>query len=183
MIDTVILMTMLSSTIGATIGELLTPLQQNNIHDVGFIVVDKLPKRFFQNDMVILLNSVILLLCIGYVTLEAFFYGATTLVRHVVALYLLRFVVGFMTRLPVPPGAYQSPTDIPPKGSNFFFLFSAHTATITTVGLHVCEYWGWHLSPVFAIIILLQSIRLLSTRGHYSADIILAISLSVFLYI
>ena len=167
-------------TVGAIIGELHTPVQKKQIHDVGFRIADAIPKHIFENDYVIALNSIILLLCIGYVVWEGYFYGVTSTVQEVFILYSLRFVVGFMTRLPIPHDAYHSPADVPPKGSNFFFLFSAHTATITTVALHVCESYNMHV--VFVIVLVLQSMRLLSTRGHYSADIIIAVALSMFLY-
>lgn len=166
--------------------ELLTPMQKNGkIHDEGFLKTDKFLgeyKHFFISDLATLLNSIFKMACNVFLIYESIFYGFTPVVKGVSFLYWLRFLVGYMTRLPLPSDIVLSDVEIPPKGSNFIYLFSAHTFTITTVGLHMYHLYGSVAGFVFVLVLLLQTLRLLATRGHYSADIIVGFALSILMH-
>jgi hypothetical protein len=166
--------------------EMEIPMQHHKVYDVGHNLVkcSTLPDWFFRGSFATTINSLLLCGSITYALMDVYMMGEiTTLLTHLIVLFGLRFVVGSCTRLPLPYDFVPHTSDIPPKGCNFFFLFSAHTATITSVGLHVTgkhgAVWWW----LFVPILVFQSIRLLSTRGHYTADILLALVLSIFLYI
>jgi len=166
--------------------EMELPMQYHRVYDVGHTLVNCsiLPDWFFRGSCATTINSLFLCGSITYALMDVYMMGEiTTLLTQLIVLFGLRFMVGSCTRLPQPYDFVPHTSDIPPKGCNFFFLFSAHTATITSVGLHVTgkhgAVWWW----LFVPILVFQSIRLLSTRGHYTADILLALVLSIFLYI
>ena len=89
-------------------------------------------------------------------------------------LYLLRALTGSMTRLPRSHETLISANDIPPSEQNFFFFFSGHTFILYTTAMDLYAdnyvFWGHFL----AANLIVQSLRLLAMRGHYSIDIIMA---------
>ena len=173
--------------------ELKLPLsREGKIIDLGFKMTDLMNSRI-KNDTKMwsffaLINSIVLMYCNIYVFADACWNGWTPVVKGYVLLYWLRCLCGTMTRLPVPADIFESKVEIPPSGSNFFFLFSAHTMIITTIGLdhyyyyYNNEYLGWIILIFFVIVLFLQTLRLLVTRGHYSADIIIGFALSILMH-
>ena len=89
-------------------------------------------------------------------------------------LYMLRALTGFMTRLPVSREMLTSGNDIPPSEHNFFFFFSGHTFIMYLVARELYAdqyvYWGHFMTANLVV----QTLRLLAMRGHYSIDIIMA---------
>ena len=161
-------------------GELQIPVQNKYIRDIGFEYTQDLHNLFKKypkiNSILALGNSCILLSCDIIYIYDSITNGWTPLARGFTLLYTFRFIVGALTRLPKPKDIIEDNTEIPPANKNFFFLFSAHTMCIYLVGAHFAK--NIVEISILTIIILLQSIRLLATRGHYTADIILALVLA-----
>jgi len=85
-----------------------------------------------------------------------------------------RFLCGTLTTLPIPHTAQLNDNELPTMivGNNFFLFFSGHTCNCE-VGRMILKHEGRKtLSKVIRLLNFLQSIRLISTRGHYSIDII-----------
>ena len=146
--------------------ELQIPVQHTQIKDIGFEITQNLhnilqanPKL---NSKLALINTSILMLCNMFYILDSIFNGwSSPLVQGFTCLYLLRFIVGSLTRLPKSRDIIEDKTEIPPSGQNFFFLFSAHTMSLYLVGAHLINIY------IVLIIIFLQSIRLLATRDTF----------------
>ena len=163
--------------------ELNIPMAEpGEIRDIGHDLFKSFSKPL-GGKFATFLNSLLLCGCVIYAAIDVILSDAmTVLLRHLVILFWLRFLVGVSTRLPAPGDFLPLSCDIPPAGCNFFYLFSCHTATITTVALHVTGKHGGWWWLLFISILLFQTMRLLATRGHYTADIIIALALSIFIY-
>jgi len=168
-------------TIALTIyTELQIPVLHKDIKDVGFEFTQNMHDYLIAhpktNTGLSLANSIILMSCNTFYVYDSIINGWTPLVEGFTLLYSFRFIVGFLTRYPQSSELIEDKTEIPPLGSNFFFLFSAHTMSIYLVGAHLAT--NILEMCLLGIIIVLQGIRLLATRGHYSSDIIVALGLS-----
>ena len=164
---------------GAMLLELSTPMQQHKILDCGFLFVDKyLGGGRLRQGVAASVNTLLLTTCNVYLLREAYVHGLSPVVQGSTLLFLMRAVVGWCTRLPVPVDFVSSAGEFPPAGYNFFFLFSAHTTTVSTVGLHLYRIYGWGVGGVFVALLGWQSARLLVTRGHYTSDILVGLLLS-----
>ena len=168
-----------------TYAELRIPNQQKQIKDIGFEITKELHKQLEKNpklnSALALFNTIILLYCNLFYIYDSIVNGWSPLVKKFTFLYIFRFIVGYCTRLPKAKDIIEDKTEVPPRGCNFFFLFSAHTTIIYIVGVHFVR--NIYEVSILVIIIFLQSIRLLATRGHYSADIILGLVLSHLIHI
>jgi len=166
----------LFATGAAIVLELKTPQQHDGIYDFGFVLVDTLVpnkwQRALTSNTASMLNSIALVACLCLVLMDG------PLMLQVTALFWLRCLIGYFTRLPVPAKVVLSPCEIPPAGLRYFHLFSAHTMVVASVSLYMYDVYGVFAGFVFGTVLALQSVRLLLTRGHYSADIILAVSFS-----
>ena len=187
------MLVVLGVTIAAITWELKLPLSRNGkIIDFGFKFTKSMNDRIKDDtrmwSLFALINTIALMYCNIFVFVDACWNGWTPVVKGYVILYWLRCLCGTATRLPVPPDIFESKAEIPPGGSNFFFLFSAHTMIITTVGLdhyqqfYNHEYLGWIILSVLAIVLILQTLRILVTRGHYSADMIIGFALAILMH-
>ena len=167
-------------TMTAILVELSTPMQHHRIFDYGFLFVDKyFDCSLLRSDVATSLNTLLLTACNVYILNDACLYGLTPVVRGSMLLFWMRAVVGWATRLPVPADSVTSAFEFPPAGNNFFFLFSAHTTIVSTVGLDLFRLYGWGAGALTSLALAWQSARLLLTRGHYTSDILLGLFLSV----
>ena len=160
--------------------ELQIPTQHKHIKDVGFEFTQNMHDYLMThpkiNTGLSLINSIILMSCNSYYVYDSIINGWTPLVEGFTLLYSFRFIVGFLTRYPQSSELIEDKTEVPPLGSNFFFLVSGHTMSIYLVGNHLAT--NILEMSILGMIITLQGIRLLATRGHYSSDIIVALVLS-----
>jgi len=162
--------------------------QSSRPKDIGFIITrpifNLLRENQTINGILALINSIIILSCKGYVVYIFMTDETSLLPNRILWLMSIRNISGVLTRYPIPEDfeCVDSKYDIPPKGGNFFYMFSAHTYILTSVALHVIyetNYMPIYFSITgFLLLYLFQSIRLLATRGHYSNDIFLGSILS-----
>ena len=161
--------------------ELNVPMQ-NDVVDIGWKLTKHLHLFLKENpkikDNLVLYNTFIWLLCIIYMNYLYFIYHNTYLIDKCINLYLLRAFTGFVTRLPRSEESLSSENDIPPTDHNFFYFFSAHTFILysTTMELYTDKYI--YCARFLTANLIVQSLRLLAMRGHYSIDIIIACVLS-----
>lgn len=64
-----------------------------------------------------------------------------------------------------------SAIDFPLGNLSFFYFFSGHVAGATIASLDMRRMQRLRLAMIFDILNVLQSIRLLATRGHYTIDL------------
>lgn len=68
-------------------------------------------------------------------------------------------------------GFLGSEMDFPVGNVSFFLFFSGHMAGSVIASLDMRRMQRWGLAWTFDILNLLQAIRLLGTRGHYTIDL------------
>lgn len=161
--------------------ELNVPMQ-NEIVDVGWLLTLPLYSFLRRNpvfrDKLVLYNTAVWGSCLMYINSLYFIYNNTVLLDKCLKLYMLRALTGTMTRLPVSREMLTSGNDIPPSEQNFFFFFSGHTFTLYLVAMELYTnnniFWGHFMVANLMV----QTLRLLAMRGHYSIDIIMACVLS-----
>ncbi|KAG2333166.1 hypothetical protein Bca52824_004346 [Brassica carinata] len=73
-----------------------------------------------------------------------------------------------------------SELDFPVGNSSFFYFFSGHVACTTIASLDMRRMQRFRLAMVFDILNVLQSIRLLGTRGHYTIDLAVGFGAAIF---
>ncbi|OEU11187.1 hypothetical protein FRACYDRAFT_141457, partial [Fragilariopsis cylindrus CCMP1102] len=164
----------------------------------------------YWNDIFAGLNSIVLLipgLYIGYMTLWIGDYSCSF---RVLSVSLLRAFCGWFTYLPPDPSYLNSYYDFPdvihcitgnedcsptsnsdsnsesssPAIMPFVSFFSGHVATLVVVANHMAlsktKSTRYYWSVTIHVLNILQIIRLLATRGHYSIDIIIGWYVAVY---
>jgi len=97
---------------------------------------------------------------------------------------LSRTICGSFTTLPIHPMAQLNDNEIPNMvtGNKFFMFFSGHTCN-SEVGRMILKHEGWTgFARLLRLLNLLQAIRLVATRGHYTIDVISGYAFSFLLY-
>ena len=160
--------------------ENITPMNKKCYpEDFGF----KIPKpitQYLKNNLIInnnlaLVNSFIQLGLIFYIIIQ-FIYNNTTLLYKSLILLTYRQICGFITKMPIPNDfkELESKQDIPHKNHKFFFHYSGHTFILVLVALDMITRYNKDKTTLiitFTTLYILQTLRLLATRGHYSIDI------------
>ena len=160
--------------------ETITPMNKNcHPEDFGFKITKPIT-QYLKNNLVInnklaLINSLIQVGFLFYIITQ-FIFSNTTLFYKALLLFTYRQICGFITKMPIPDDfkELESDQDIPPKNHNFFFHYSGHTFILVLVALDMISRYNKHkttLIIIFTTLYILQTLRLLATRGHYSIDI------------
>ena len=169
-------------------------LTQKDIVDTGYIMTKgfhgflKANRRW--NDFFAFLNTIIGVLGPGiYMVYKTFWVGDYEPVFRYGAISVLRSMCGWCTYLPPDPAYLASNYDFPDitqclikecgdpeltdQVNPFVSFFSGHVATLVVVANHAYLHGHKKLGLFFHFFNILQVIRLLATRGHYSIDIII----------
>ena len=161
-----------------------------NPEDFGFKITqpvsDYLKKNLKLNHNLAIANTLIHVILMVYLITQTFM-GDISLLYKILILFTYRQICGFITKLPIPKEfkELESEFDIPPKHNNFFFHYSGHTFMLVIIGLHMINKYKKNqnmLIILFTLIYILQTIRILATRGHYSIDISNATVLAYLIY-
>jgi len=165
------------------------------IMDAGFVlttpIYEILNSNHNLNDLLAFLNTIMLIIPSIYTLQMTFWEGDYSLSFRLIATQLFRSFCGWFTFLPPDPSFLMSVYDYPEifqcmfqmehcmeqqKSKNFLpfvSFFSGHVASTVIIANHMYarhynkSAMGLHILNIF------QIIRLLSTRGHYSIDIII----------
>ncbi|MCO5547715.1 hypothetical protein L7F22_001166 [Adiantum nelumboides] len=89
----------------------------------------------------------------------------------VLFMYTLRAFLGYATQLPVPQDFLGSGLDFPVNNTSFFLFFSGHVAISVIVCRDMRRTHRQDCGALVGYFNLLQSLRLLATRGHYTIDV------------
>lgn len=161
------------------------------IVDTGFILTHPLYEWLKANpgwvDILAALNSWVLVVPFLYSAHVTFWKGDHSLAFQIISIQLLRAFCGWYTHLPADHQYLNSNYDFPdvvhclfrdcqdtsPKAIPFVSFFSGHCATMIVVGNYMWLNGHRRGSVIIHALNVLQVIRLLATRGHYSIDIII----------
>ncbi|KAF9685099.1 hypothetical protein SADUNF_Sadunf03G0019100 [Salix dunnii] len=86
-------------------------------------------------------------------------------------MFTCRGILGYSTQLPLPEEFLGSGADFPVGNVSFFLFFSGHVAGSLIASLDMRRMQRWELARTFDLLNVLQAVRLLGTRGHYTIDI------------
>ncbi|KAJ0680171.1 hypothetical protein HanPI659440_Chr16g0621331 [Helianthus annuus] len=90
-------------------------------------------------------------------------------------MFTCRGILGYSTQLPLPEEFLGSGADFPVGNVSFFLFFSGHVAGSVIASLDMRRMRRWELAFLFDTLNLLQVVRLLSTRGHYTIDLAIGV--------
>ena len=149
--------------------ELVHEMAEGEIVDLGWVLTAPLNRWLRGHSRVALMcsamNTCLVFYCLGVLVQECWG-GKQTRGLSLLLMILLRACLGSVTRLPLSREIIRCGTDFPPRECSFFHLFSGHTSMV---------YLALSDSPFTIPLLTLQSLRLLTIRGHYTADIILGL--------
>ncbi|KAL8250200.1 hypothetical protein R6Q59_033893 [Mikania micrantha] len=90
-------------------------------------------------------------------------------------MFTCRGILGYSTQLPLPEGFLGSGVDFPVGNVSFFLFYSGHVAGSVIASLDMRRMHRWELAFLYDTLNLLQVVRLLSTRGHYTIDLAIGV--------
>lgn len=167
------------------------------IVDAGFMLTAPIHAFLAQHrewtDVFAAANSLAMAIPVTYVAYVTLWIGDYSLPFRVIAIQLLRSFCGWFTYLPPDPSYLTSYYDFPdivqclfqdcsgaPQALPFVSFFSGHVATMVIAGNHMWLSGHKRLSVLVHTLDVLQIVRLLATRGHYSIDIIIAYYMAIY---
>ncbi|KAL0843789.1 hypothetical protein Bca101_017035 [Brassica carinata] len=152
--------------------------------DLGFVATRSLHRVLASsptlNTVLAALNSVLVVMQISYIAWTWLIEGRPRATITALMLFTCRGVLGYSTRLPLSQEYLGSELDFPVGNSSFFYFFSGHVACTTIASLDMRRMQRFRLAMVFDILNVLQSIRLLGTRGHYTIDLAVGFGAAIF---
>ncbi|KAL3633055.1 resistance to o-dinitrobenzene [Castilleja foliolosa] len=86
-------------------------------------------------------------------------------------MFTCRGILGYATQLPLPQDFLGSGADFPVGNVSFFLFYSGHIAASIIASLDMKRMQRWELAYTFDALNVLQALRLLTTRGHYTIDL------------
>jgi PAP2 superfamily C-terminal len=167
------------------------------IVDTGFMLTASLhaflEKHRDWNDILAAANSLAMAIPVTYVVYVTVWIGDYSLPFRVIAIQLLRSFCGWFTYLPPDKSYLTSYYDFPdivqclftdcsgaPQAFPFVSFFSGHVATMVIAGNHMWLHGHKKWSVLVHTLDVLQIVRLLATRGHYSIDIIIGYYMAIY---
>eukprot|EP00520_Triparma_pacifica_P018764 CAMPEP_0118632992 /NCGR_PEP_ID=MMETSP0785-20121206/747_1 /TAXON_ID=91992 /ORGANISM="Bolidomonas pacifica, Strain CCMP 1866" /LENGTH=323 /DNA_ID=CAMNT_0006523813 /DNA_START=151 /DNA_END=1119 /DNA_ORIENTATION=- len=172
------------------------------IFDVGFLITTPIYKVLAAhdkiNDFCAGLNSLGIFLAFPYVLKTTFWSADYTLAFRIIATQLFRAFCGFFTFLPPSneflPSYWDYPEaiycvagtvdcSVPPDRNDplsFVTFFSGHVAMTVIIGNHMYTRGFTKCGILMHVLNMLQILRLLATRGHYSIDLIIGWVVAVY---
>ncbi|KAG7631401.1 Sphingomyelin synthase-like domain [Arabidopsis suecica] len=151
--------------------------------DLGFVATRYLHSILASSPN---LNTVLAALNTILVGMQTTYIGCTWAVEGrpratIAALFMFtcRGILGYSTQLPRPQEFLGSGVDYPVGNVSFFLFYSGHVAGSMIASLDMKRMQRFRLAMVFDILNVLQSIRLLGTRGHYTIDIAVGVGAGI----
>lgn len=151
--------------------------------DIGFVATIGLQRVLAASPA---LNTVLAGLNTVFVAMQTVYILGTWVVegrpRATIATLLMftfRGILGYSTQLPLPQEYLGSGVDFPVGNVSFFLFYSGHVATSVIASLDMRRMQRLKLAYLFDIFNLLQVARLLSTRGHYTIDLVVGVGAAI----
>ncbi|KAM0000474.1 hypothetical protein Hdeb2414_s0426g00891061 [Helianthus debilis subsp. tardiflorus] len=147
--------------------------------DIGFVATAYLHRVLVASPT---LNTVLAGLNTVFVGMQTTYIIGTWVIEGrpratIAALFMFtcRGILGYSTQLPLPEGFLGSGADFPVGNVSFFLFYSGHVAGSVIASLDMKRMHRWELAFLFDTLNLLQVVRLLSTRGHYTIDLAIGV--------
>ncbi|XP_057454165.1 phosphatidylcholine:diacylglycerol cholinephosphotransferase 1-like [Lotus japonicus] len=143
--------------------------------DLGFIATQSLHRALESspnlNTLLAALNTVFVGMQTSYILWTWLVEGRPRATISALFMFTCRGILGYSTQLPLPQGFLGSGVDFPVGNVSFFLFFSGHVAGSVIASLDMRRMQRWELAWTFDVLNMLQAVRLLGTRGHYTIDL------------
>ncbi|XP_057774798.1 LOW QUALITY PROTEIN: phosphatidylcholine:diacylglycerol cholinephosphotransferase 1-like, partial [Salvia miltiorrhiza] len=143
--------------------------------DLGFAATATLHRllaaRPALNTLLAGLNTVFVGMQTAYIIWTWVIEGRPRATISALFMFTCRGILGYATQLPLPQGFLGSGADFPVGNVSFFLFYSGHVAASVIASLDMKRMQRWELAYAFDTLNVLQVIRLLTTRGHYTIDL------------
>ncbi|XP_061340097.1 phosphatidylcholine:diacylglycerol cholinephosphotransferase 1-like [Gastrolobium bilobum] len=151
--------------------------------DLGFIATRSLHRVLESspelNTLLAALNTVFVLMQTSYILWTWLIEGRPRATISALFMFTCRGILGYSTQLPLPQGFLGSGVDFPVGNVSFFLFFSGHVAGSVIASLDMRRMQRWELAWSFDVLNVLQSVRLLGTRGHYTIDLAVGVGAGI----
>ncbi|XP_065865217.1 phosphatidylcholine:diacylglycerol cholinephosphotransferase 1-like [Euphorbia lathyris] len=143
--------------------------------DLGFLVTQPLHRLLSSwpelNTLLAALNTVFVGMQTTYILWTWVIEGRPRSTISTLFMFTCRGILGYSTQLPLPEEFLGSGVDFPVGNVSFFLFFSGHVAGSVISSLDMRRMQRWELAWTFDVLNVLQVVRLLGTRGHYTIDL------------
>ncbi|PKI72687.1 hypothetical protein CRG98_006938 [Punica granatum] len=143
--------------------------------DLGFVATRSLHRVLSSsselNTILAALNTVFVGMQTAYILWAWLIEGRPRATISALFMFTCRGILGYSTQLPLPQGFLGSGVDFPVGNVSFFLFFSGHVAGSVIASLDMRRMKRWELAWTFDVLNVLQAVRLLGTRGHYTIDL------------
>ncbi|KAL6568023.1 resistance to o-dinitrobenzene [Orobanche hederae] len=151
--------------------------------DLGFAATTTLHRllaaRPALNTLLAGLNTVFVGMQTAYILWTWLVEGRPRATISALFMFTCRGILGYATQLPLPEGFLGSGADFPVGNVSFFLFYSGHVAASVIASLDMKRMQRLQLSHAFDILNVLQVVRLLSTRGHYTIDLAVGVGAGI----
>ncbi|KAF7814378.1 phosphatidylcholine:diacylglycerol cholinephosphotransferase 1-like [Senna tora] len=151
--------------------------------DLGFVATGSL-HRLLQssphlNTLLAALNTVFVGMQTCYILWTWLIEGRPRATISALFMFTCRGILGYSTQLPLPQGFVGSGVDFPVGNVSFFLFFSGHVAGSVIASLDMRRMKRRELAWTFDVLNVLQAVRLLGTRGHYTIDLAVGVGAGI----
>ncbi|KAK9054665.1 hypothetical protein SSX86_025744 [Deinandra increscens subsp. villosa] len=151
--------------------------------DLGFVATGHLHRflvaRPALNTVLAGLNTVFVGMQTTYILGTWVIEGRPRATVAVLFMFTCRGILGYSTQLPLPEEFLGSGADFPVGNVSFFLFYSGHVAGSVIASLDMRRKRRWEMAFLFDTLNVLQVVRLLSTRGHYTIDLAIGVGAGI----
>ncbi|RAL41356.1 unnamed protein product [Cuscuta campestris] len=151
--------------------------------DLGFAVTVPLHRIIASapllNTLLAALNTVFVGMQTAYIIWAWLIEGRPRPTISALFMFTCRGILGYVTQLPLPQDFLGSGADFPVGNVSFFLFYSGHVAAAVIASLDMKRLGRRRLGLAFDVLNVLQVVRLLSTRGHYTIDLAVGVGAGV----
>ncbi|KAL2338159.1 hypothetical protein Fmac_012605 [Flemingia macrophylla] len=151
--------------------------------DLGFLATRRLHALLesspLLNTLCAALNTVFVGMQTSYILWTWLIEGRPRPTISALFMFTCRGILGYSTQLPLPQGFLGSGADFPVGNVSFFLFFSGHVAGSVIASLDMRRMRRWELAWTFDVLNVLQAVRLLASRGHYTIDLAVGVGAGI----
>ncbi|CAH8354923.1 unnamed protein product [Eruca vesicaria subsp. sativa] len=151
--------------------------------DIGFVATRSLYRLLasspYLNTVLAALNTVFVGMQTMYIVWTWLMEGRPRVIISACFMFTCRGILGYSTQLPLPQDFLGSGVDFPVGNVSFFLFYSGHVAGSMIASLDMRRMKRLRLALLFDILNVLQSIRLLGTRGQYTIDLAVGVGAGI----
>ncbi|KAL0010685.1 hypothetical protein SO802_005793 [Lithocarpus litseifolius] len=151
--------------------------------DLGFVATRSLHRVLSAspelNTFLAFLNTVFVGMQTTYILWTWLIEGRPRATISALFMFTCRGILGYSTQLPLPQGFLGSGVDFPVGNVSFFLFYSGHVAGSVIASLDMRRMQRFELARTFDVLNILQAVRLLGTRGHYTIDLAVGVGAGI----